>query len=121
MTEPAPFFTRTKPYWASSLLGTPYQEYTHHSGCYGLAVVSEDGMALDFLSITATVPQMGQCRGMLHEAQDRSEEVTVWEIWNPHLAQALSRYGFVPCSRVDGQAVVAGMRWEKREMEPRMI
>lgn len=121
MTEPVPFFYSVKPYWASRLLGMDYREFMHHSGCYGLACISPDQTEIDFLSITATSQRMGQCRAMLHEAQDRFEAVTVWEIWEPILAQALGRYGFVPCSRVDGQSVVAGMRWDKRELEPRRI
>jgi hypothetical protein len=77
----------------SETLGTGYFRFASIVGCVGLGRV--EGDHLHILAIESKNPASGQLRAFMTCAKSEFTTITVWEVWNPALADILARYGFV--------------------------
>lgn len=68
---------------------------------------------LEFLVLHSLYEGQGNLRKFLNDAKARATEIYVWHVWNPVLAKALQRYGFIEASQTepDGE-VVKGYAWK---------
>jgi hypothetical protein len=98
----------------SILLGTGYRNFSSRTGIEGLGRVQGD--TLDLLAVATRTPGRGQFRDFMRLAKAEFAAIELWAVGNAQLAQALRRYGFTPCRRVEpwGERV-AGFRWTKKQ------
>lgn len=101
---------KTSPDPMGELLGTGYQRFQAHCGINGLA--KDDAEHLEVLAVDANKPGTGQFRKFIELAKKNYRCVTIWEVWNDDLRNALSRYGFEPCQKtMPWGEQVTGMIW----------
>lgn len=104
------FFATIQEHWTSKLFSARFMAFTHSAGCDGLA--RSDNIHLEILAIHAKNPGTGQLREFIKQAKARFATITVFEIMNQRLEEALTRYGFrvVFVQNLEPRPVRA-MRW----------
>ena len=95
------------------ILETGYLRFQSPTGLAGLA--KRNGDRLDILAVHSSKEGRGQFREFILKAKSEFKTICVWEIWNPILESALSRYGFAAETEITawGEAV-KGMRWDAK-------
>lgn len=106
-------FTHSEPDPIGQLLGTGYDRFESKCGIDGLA--KEKDNRLDVLAVHANKPGKGQFRAFIALCKKHYQTVCVWDIFNPVVEQALTKYGFTEAHEVDGMTgeAMIGMRWDK--------
>lgn len=94
-----------------AILGTGYLCFASPTGVRGLA--RPNGTRLDILAVNSVEMKQGRFRAFIAACKAEFTVVTVWEIWNPFLAEVLSRYGFVAVAEVEQGESLTGMRWTR--------
>jgi hypothetical protein len=104
------------------MLKTHYREFHSPFGVDGLAKELNGGKHLDVLAFYIPPHRQGQgrLRTFITEAKKQYTEISVWEIGNPVLESALTRYGFEPATKQEWDRInkrhetVTGMVWKKK-------
>lgn len=96
------------------LFRTGFEAFTSHVGIDGLARIN--GACLEVLAVVSAAP--GSFRRFISLAKLEFEQVIVWEVWNPILANALLRYDFRPYTRTESDGdVLKGLAWSQRSQQ----
>lgn len=93
------------------VLNTGYYRFESPLGLDGLARI--DGDHLELLAVVTRTRREGSFRAFIAMAKEHFPAVSVWNIWNDIVRDALVRYGFKPASYVewDGEHV-EGLQWK---------
>ena len=94
-------------------LGTGYERFSSSCGIDGLAKVN--GYRLDVLAVINPTGRPGRFRLFITLCKVEFDTICIWNITNPIVAGALTRYGFTAEVEITnlGEAI-EGMRWDKK-------
>ena len=98
---------------AAELLGTGFMRY-YTPDVHGLVKV--DGQQAVILAIATTRPGTGQLRQFISNLKQLYQIVAVWDVSVPHLAEALSRYGFESKTKTQDGTTMTIFQWSSQSL-----